>query len=1194
MKMNLRRFILAAITICFGSIASLHAQETTGSIVGTVKDANGAAVAGATVTATIPSQDNVVIRTVTTNDEGNYSIPNVPVNVYSITVEAPNFKKVIQTDVKIDVGQRRPVDIVLEPGGVNETVTVAADAVAVELSTPTAGTTISGDQVREIPINNRNFIQLVTLAPGVSSNLADQVYVGNTNPEGQPNIIAISVNGARQSQNTMTVDGADIVDRGANITIQAFPSVDSIGEFKVLRALYPAESGRSGGGQINVVTRSGTDEFHGSFFEFVRNEKLNANTFFNNRSGIEKPPFRYNNYGFTVGGPVWFFNVTPNSNDGLFQKLPKTYFFFSEEQRKDRRFITLVGTVPTDEVLQGIFPVPICLSGTITAGVGTCNQVLPAGQAFSTMATVNPVAQQYINQFYTNTARPNDPNPALPYTVRTPASGIVDFRQEIFRIDTSITEKLSMYFRYQRDEIPSLEANGLNSTGSGIPNFSTTETNAPGRAYTFNSTYVVSPNVIIEGQYNYAYGAIITTPTGLMARENFPGLDIPLPYPVTTTIVPFITDFGFSNLQSFSNWDNFSNKHAWSGSLTWISGSHTMKYGGTYSKYRKHENRLGGSNQGTFNNFFNTTAASPTQGMVCAGVATCPTSGEQFNLQRYANFLLGTNVGFTQSKFDLTADFRQQNFEAYAQDEYRMRRNLSLYIGVRYSYFGSPWDAGGLLSNFDPAAYVQSEAPTVTLLSNGNSLRTGGNFCNGIIVNAQNYQTGPAIYNCTPTSSPFGKYVVDAEKLNFAPRIGIAWDPFGKGTTAVRTGYGIYHDQNLVGTLENHLGTNPPYQETITLTSGTTLADPVPSSGSTVVFSPNVPNSVRGVQTDYLTPYMQHWSLDIQHQLTRSTVIDVGYYGSKGTHLIGVVDLNNLRPGDAASKTCKNAAGTSVPCQATNATTNLPIPFTAQANILDQIRPYQGWRSIFMIQPKFNSNYHSLQVSATQRFTGASQIQLAYTWAKNLTDNQTDRSTATQDVYNSAGDYGRAQLDRRHVLTVNYIYELPFFAKQQGFVGKALGGWQVSGIVTYQTGLPFTPTFASYDPAGIGFLGPSPAGGRPFIFGDPNVGGAQTQAQWFNTSVFQSTRPTSAAAIPGDASRGVINGPPTFRVDFTLNKNFRISDSMRLQLRAEAFNAFNHTNFSSIAVVASTLSTFGTVTAARDPRTIQLGIKFSY
>ena len=237
--------IAAALTFSTISIA----QEVTGDLVGTVRDANGAGVPNATVTIT-DSAKNVVIRTVQTNGDGEYSVRSLPTSTFSVTVEAPNFKKSVSTGVKIDVGQRRNLDITLAAGNIEETVTVSADAVGVELSTPTTGTTISGDQVREIAINNRNWVQLITLAPGVSNDLADQVYVGTTNPEGQANIISISVNGARSSQNTFTVDGADVTDRGSNITIQAYPSVDSIGEMRVLRSLYPAESGRSGGGQI--------------------------------------------------------------------------------------------------------------------------------------------------------------------------------------------------------------------------------------------------------------------------------------------------------------------------------------------------------------------------------------------------------------------------------------------------------------------------------------------------------------------------------------------------------------------------------------------------------------------------------------------------------------------------------------------------------------------------------------------------------------------------------------------------------------------------------------------------------------------------------------------------------------------------------------------------------------------------------
>src|SRR5687768_17075548 len=332
------------VTLCFSGLAI--GQEISGSIVGTVKDSAGAVVPGATVTITDPSKDNQVVRMVTANEEGEFTVANVAISTYDITVEAPNFKKSVSTNVKVDVGQRRNVEVELTAGNVSETVTIEADRVSVELNTPTVGTTISGDQARELPINNRNFVQLLTLAPGVSNNLADQVYVGTTNPDGQANTVQISVNGARSSQNTFTVDGADITDRGSNLTIQSYPSVDSIGEFRVLRSLYPAEAGRSGGGQVNVVTRSGGDEFHGNFFEFVRNEKFNAGTYFNNQTQPRdsngkaiRPPFRYNNFGWTIGGPIYFLKFgEKDDDDPYFGKIQRTYFFFSQEFRRDVRF----------------------------------------------------------------------------------------------------------------------------------------------------------------------------------------------------------------------------------------------------------------------------------------------------------------------------------------------------------------------------------------------------------------------------------------------------------------------------------------------------------------------------------------------------------------------------------------------------------------------------------------------------------------------------------------------------------------------------------------------------------------------------------------------------------------------------------------------------------------------------------------
>ena len=1177
----------ATLTILLCLCGISYGQEVTGSIVGTVKDANGAAVPGATVIATMPSQGNLVIRTVTTNDEGSFSIPNVPVAVYSLTIEAPNFKKLVQTEIKVDLGQRRSVDAVLEPGRIEETVTVQADSVSVDLTSATSGTVISGNQARELSINNRNFTQLVTLAPGVTHDLSDQVYVGTVNPEGQANIVSIAVNGARSSQNTFTVDGADVTDRGSNLTIQAYPSVDSIGEFRILRSLYPAESGRSGGGQVNVVTRSGTSEFHGNFYEFLRNEKLNANDFFTNQTAAagrdengkaKRRPFRYNNFGWTVGGPVYFLNF--GEDPGIFRRYDRTFFFYSEEFRRDIRYPTLNSTVPDANLRQGIFPVDICLQATGT----TCNTVLPAGTPISNVAAINPISQQYIDFIWDELPLPNSTNPASPYTLNFPTRNVANFRQEVIKIDHSFSNQTSMYYRFQNDKIPTEDANALFSSGSGLPGVSLTNTNSPGRTHTAQVTHVASPNFIVEGRYTYGYGAILSENVGLLALANSP-ITPPFPYPVTRDRAPTLTGTGMSNLQSFGPYDNFSWKQNFSGTATWISGNHTMKFGAIYSLYRKNENALAGSNEGTYSAFLTPGA---TSNVLAPGV----TGTLNTTRQQWANFLLGTNATFTQASFDYTADLRQMTFEWFAQDEWRVRPNLTVYYGVRYSFFGSPYDKNGRLTNFVPELWSASAAPLVT--GAGNRVVGTGNFCNGVIANAQNYTTGPPNFNCTPLESPWGKYVVDAPKNDFAPRIGIAWDPFGKGTTSIRTGYGMYHEQVLNGTLLQQIGLNPPYQQTCTV-SGINIANPVPGGNCTVAASTAAPN-LRGLQAKWKTPYMQHWSLDVQHQLTSKTVVNVGYYGSKGTNLIGAFELNELAPGYAISlgaTGCATGASTTptVPCQVAGTA----FFSSAASNILDQIRPYRGFRSLNLVMPMYDSNYHSLQAFLQHRFTADSEVNLAYTWARNMTNNQNDRSSAPQNSADLQSEYGRAALDRRHVFTASYVYELPF-KFTNGFAHAVLGGWQLSGIFTAQTGLPFTATTSAFDPAGLGFIPALIAGGRPNQICDPNEGGAQTQQQWFNTSCFTPNPLSSSTTIPnvpGNAGRSTIDGPPTTRLDLTVSKNFRFGeeDRYRLQLRGESFNTFNTTNFRAIQTNV-TSAAFGQVTTVRDPRIIQLGVKF--
>jgi hypothetical protein len=1115
------------------SCASLaRAQEVTGSIAGTVRDASGAAVANATITIT-DTDKKLVVRTLRTDSSGAYAAPLLPVGNYEVAVEAPNFKKYVQSRIKLDVNQRLTIDAPLEAGNISEVVTVESAPLQVDTQTPTAANLISGTQARELSLNNRNFVQLTTLMPGVSSNLADQVYVGTTNPSGQVNLVSIAVNGARSAANNWTVDGADITDQGSNLTIQLYPSVDAIGEFKVLRSLYPAEEGRSGGGQINVVTKSGTNEFHGNLYEFLRNDKLNANNFVLNRntspsnldaSGkAKRPPLRYNNFGYTIGGPLYL----PRFGEGgksYYSGKNRTFFFFSQEWRRAITYPVFTPLVPNSLLKQGIFPVPVCVQVTGSTCTATATQI----------TNINPVAQAYINDIYGPL-----PEPDANYVLTSPQRNVFNFRQEILRIDHNVSQKLALTYRLEFDSIPTQEANSLFSSGSGLPGVSTTTTDSPGRSHVGRFTYTINPDTILDGGYTYAYGAIKSTPVGKLLLSNST-VRVPLPFTNTLGRIPTVFP-GFAATSTFGPYDNFSNAQKIFANLTKIVGAHTMKFGGQLNFSRKHENAAGG-NQG---NFYFATGPRP--------------AGTPGYLQQWANFLLGNARLFTQSSLDITNDLRRRYHEFYAQDEWRARPNLTLYYGGRFSLFRQPYDTNGLFTNFDPALFDPSRAFQVD--ANGNRIGPGDPL-NGIIINSQNVPPGG-------TASPYGVKVSNEDNKTFAPRVGLAWDPFKRGKTSVRTGYGIYYDLSTYAFFQDASQNNPPFNNSVSIFRAR-LDNP---SAGTVGVNNGVVD-LYGVGIPYHAPYMQHWSFDVQQQLARNTVIDVGYYGSKGTHLPGIIDINMLPPGAAV------AAGIQQPGE-----------ILQDDTALNQIRPYRGYRSINIVQNRFNSNYHSLQVFLQQRFAGGSQINVAYTWSKNLTDNQTDRSSAPQDAYNIRAERGPAQLDRRHILTINYVYEIPFYREQRGFVGHLLGGWELSGITIYETGLPYTVFNFDDDPGGTGVIDSATASGRPDLIGDPNTG-PKTFNQWFNTAAFIPD-PPNGQNRPGNAGRGVVRGPGLQRWDISLFKNIRIGESKRLQLRGEAFNVFNHTNFNTFSTNIYS-SSFGRILTAHDARIIQLAAKFYF
>ena len=1168
----------AAVLVPIALSATMVAQDVSGSIAGTVRDASGAVIPGATVKLTNTDR-NLVVRTLTTSGSGTYTATALPLGNYNVEISATNFGTRTVSGIVLHVNDTLTINGELKAGGGNEAVTVTSEQQNVNLENATQAGLINGTQMRELVLGTRNYEQLVGLQPGVSYSGGDQIYIGNSSPNGATNVVNFSVNGGRTSGNAWTVDGADNVDRGSNFTLLTYPSVDAIAEFKTLRGQYSAEFGRSASGQINVVTKSGTNSVHGSVYEFVRNDVFNANDVLNKltttpaggaKTTSPRSKLRYNDFGYTIGGPLFI----PKLYDG---RKHKTYLFFSQEIRRVITYkpVTLTG-VPTLAERGGTFVVPVC---TTLSSPGVCATGSPTVNQTVQVPITSVMAQAYLKDIYAGVPQPSTDGTGT--LVTAPLANTFNANQQIGRVDQSFGDKVQVFFRIINDSIPTIEPGGLFS-GSGYPGVQTTATNAPGRIYLGHATYVISPTLLLDGGYAFSQGALLSDPTGTALLSKAPDVAAAMKLPYTSTLarVPAIAfTGGGTGITTYGPYRDYSRNHNIFVNVTKTIGTHTLHVGVDYNHYNKRENNAL-ANAGSF------TFAAPTAAFPAANKA-------QAYQASFANFLSNSVNTFSQASYDVTPDIKVNQYEFYAQDDWKATPRLTLNLGLRYSKFEQPTDGNHALSTFDPSLYVAANAPTIDTTTSGN-LCVPGASCQGATPNPNaNRLNGISINSGAATNpfgatgnSPYGSKVGKSDNLNFAPRLGFAYDVLGNGKMSVRGGYGIAYDSSLFGIYEQNIFQNIPFVYTPTI-SNTTFDNPGGVAANVSYAAP----VLRATSPKFRTPYNQQWSLGVQAGIGLGVTLDVSYVGSHQVHLLGLVDINQPAPGAfAAAKLGTNTNG------------NYSLT-TANINLINQIRPYRGYGVINSVQPIFDGNYNSLQIAGRKQWKHDSLLALNYTWSRALTNANADRTGAPQISSRTDLEYGRSAADRTHIFNFNAVYAIPFFYEQKGLVGHVLGGWEVSALGYFNSGLPLNVTTTGLDPAGVGVIvSSSAASGRPDQVANPNVasstsGPIHTRQHWFNINAYSVV--PAGQYRPGNAQRNGVNGPGWWRVDPGVFRNFKIHEAIGLQLRGEAFNIFNHTNpdtvtTSSLISATGYSSTAGNITGYRDKRILQLGAKLVF
>lgn len=1135
LKHRLSFCILLILMIVIG-VSNVLAQTTFGRISGTVSDTVGAAIPNAVVTITNPATN--FSRTATTDENGFYTITNLPVGTYSVSVEVQNFKKSVKTENSVSADQRLTLDFALEAGQISEVVEVTqTSGERVNITSGEVSKVIDNQQVDNLALNGRNYYQLLTVIPGAVITQEDQL---DTNLATN----TININGNRGVSNNLTVDGGNNLNAGSNASQINNVGVDFIQEVKLQTSNFSAEYGRNSGAQINVVTKRGTNSFHGSMFEFLRNDKMDARSFFS----PVRPTLRYNNYGYSIGGPLPFPRFgqgTPYFSSGK----DKFFFFFGQEWKTIHRLAaTAVRTLPTLAELNGDFSFrlrgPDGIVGTADDGVirdpnltGTCTSanrtacfvgnIIPANRITADGAALANVYRRMIQLSSSFSNSPVGNNT----TFQPPSPS--DFRQEFIRLDYIFNQNHSLYGRYIHDTNQNIDPYGT-FTISQLPTIQHAR-KRPGNGIQLGYIWNIKPTLINDFKINFSWtNQRIPPANDLWARSTY-GFSYTQLFPNGGTYEDSIPDTSFSGgFAGFSgaarSLTALAHDSMVNDTLTWVKGDHTIKFGGLYNFSKVQQN---GRSTYAGNLSFNTNRTNSTTNAI-------------------ADMLLGQFRTYSEFAFDPVGHFRFQQYEAFVNDSWRVNKHLSLELGVRYQY-GTPfYTRENNITNFDPALYDPTKAVSVS--STGvYTIPAGANRFNGLIRAGDGVPTSEIANVPTanspdvlavPTGAPRGFYEA---KNYFMPRVGFAYSPFNNGKTAIRGGFGMYYDR-IEGNIIFPLISNPPFVNSASYDNGNLSNIRGGSASALSVFG-----TIAAIDPDLKTPYTMNFSLGVQRELPWGLFVEANGVGNLGRHLTRNPNINE------------------VPFARLIA--NLALPAN-QRSVDNALRPYLGFSTINQRKSDSNSSYYALQLYAAKR-SGSLLATLSYTWSKVLTD-ASNFNDNLEDPFNRKFNYGPASFDRRHVFVATYTYTLPLFKKTSGFVKALLDGYEISGITRFQSGRYFSVT-------GNTLTGTRRA---DVISSDIYL---KDDRQWINPAAFRTAPDTQR----GTSGVGIVEGPNLMAFDFSVRKRFRFGEKRDLRLQADVFNAFNRANFSNMETNVSSAA-FGQLNASGPGRSIQLGIKFVF